>query len=90
MAKYLLAKQITGKMVITNEGEEFGRVVDLNVNELTGDIEDLIVDPNPDNAHLENLRTEDDYALIPFNSVLAVGDYLIVDKRRLFESSRNR
>jgi sporulation protein YlmC with PRC-barrel domain len=90
MAKYLLAKQITGRMVITNEGDEFGRVVDLNVNELTGDIEDLIIDPNPDNTSLENLRTEDDYVLIPFNSVLAVGDYLIVDKRRLFESSRNR
>ncbi|MEM4296012.1 MAG: PRC-barrel domain-containing protein [Candidatus Anstonellales archaeon] len=90
MAKYLLAKQITGRMVITNEGEEFGRVVDLNVNELTGDIEDLIIDPNPDNTSLEQLRTEDDYVLIPFNSVLAVGDYLIVDKRRLFESSRNR
>ncbi|MEM4331480.1 MAG: PRC-barrel domain-containing protein [Candidatus Anstonellales archaeon] len=90
MAKYLLAKQIKGRMVITNEGEEFGRVVDLNVNELTGDIEDLIIDPNPDNTSLEQLRTEDDYVLIPFNSVLAVGDYLIVDKRRLFESSRNR
>ncbi len=83
MVKYLLAKQITGKMVITNEGEDFGRVVDVNVNELTGELEDLVIDPNPDNPMIEKLRVEDDYVLIPFNSVLAVGDYVIVDKRHL-------
>ena len=84
MAKYLLAKSVTGRMVITNEGDEFGRVVDLNVNELTGEVEDLVVDPNPDNPLVEKLRSEDDSVLIPFRSVLAVGDYVIVDKRHLF------
>jgi len=90
MVKYILAKQITGKTVITNEGEDFGRVVDLNINEISGGIEDIIVDPNPDNLSIENLRNEDDYVLVPFSSVIAVGDYLIIDKRKLIESSRNR
>ena len=84
MAKYLLARSLTGKMVITNEGEDFGRVVDLNVNEITGEIEDIVVDPNPENPLVEKLREEEGHALIPFNSVLAVGDYVIVDKRNLF------
>ena len=84
MVKYLLAKNITGRMVITNEGDEFGRVVDLNVNEVSGEIEDLVVDPNPENPLVEKLRSDDDNVLIPFNSVLAVGDYVIVDKRHLF------
>lgn len=84
MVKYLLAKQVTGRMVITNEGDEFGRVVDLNLNEVTGEVEDIIVDPNPENPLIEKLREEDDHVLIPFNSVLAVGDYVIVDKRHLF------
>jgi sporulation protein YlmC with PRC-barrel domain len=90
MVKYILAKQITGKTVITNEGEDFGRIVDINVNEITGTIEDIIVDPNPDLPAIENLRTEDDYVLVPFSSVIAIGDYMIIDKRKLLESSRNR
>jgi|FaiFalDrversion3_1042247.scaffolds.fasta_scaffold06835_2 sporulation protein YlmC with PRC-barrel domain len=90
MVKYILARQITGKTVITNEGEDFGRIVDINVNEITGAIEDIIVDPNPDLPAIENLRTEDDYVLVPFSSVVAIGDYMIIDKRKLLESSRNR
>ncbi len=83
MGKYHLGRQLTGKVVITNGGGEFGRVVDLNVNELTGEIEDLVVDPNPDNPKIEKLRHEDEYILIPFNSVLAVEDYVVVDERHL-------
>ena len=83
MAKYSLARQLTGKKVITNEGEEFGRLVDINVNEITGKIEELVVEPNPDNAALENLRDEEGFILCPYDSVLAVGDFVIVEKRTL-------
>ncbi|MEW5996460.1 MAG: PRC-barrel domain-containing protein [Candidatus Micrarchaeota archaeon] len=83
MAKYSLARQLTGKKVITNEGEEFGKLVDVNINEITGKIEELVVDPSPDKANLEGLKDEEGFILCPYDSVLAVGDFIIVEKRSL-------
>lgn len=85
MVKYVVARQISGKKVITNEGEDFGRVIDLSIDEISGRISYLYVDPNPDNPMIEKLQKEDNYSLIPFDAVLAIGDYVIIDKRHLFE-----
>jgi len=83
MVKYLVARQLSGKKVITNEGEDFGRLIDLHVNEVTGKIETLVIEPNPDNSMAEKLRREDGSVQVAYDSVLAVGDYVIVDKRNL-------
>jgi sporulation protein YlmC with PRC-barrel domain len=83
MGKYTLARQLSGKKVITNDGEEFGRLVDVNINELTGKIEELIVEPNPDNKAAEDMRQEDGLLSCPYDCVLAVGDFVIIEKRSL-------
>ncbi len=83
MGKYTLARQISGKKVITNDGEEFGRLVDVNINELTGKIEELIVEPNPDNSLAEDMRQDDGLIACPYDAVLAVGDFVIIEKRSL-------
>lgn len=83
MVKYLVARQLSGRKVITNEGEDFGRLIDLNINEVTGKIDSLVIEPNPDNDVAEKLRKEDGSVQIAYDSVLAVGDYIIVDKRNL-------
>ncbi len=87
MAKFSLARQLTGKKVITNEGEEFGRLVDVNINELNGKIEELIVEPNPENKSAESLIGDEGYIMCPYDAVLAVGDFIIVEKRTLGSSS---
>lgn len=83
MGKYLIARQLSGKKVITNEGEDFGRLVDLNVNEVSGKIETLVLEPNPDSELASKMRKEDGMVLIPYESVLAVGDFVIVEKRNM-------
>ncbi|MDO8553171.1 MAG: PRC-barrel domain-containing protein [Candidatus Micrarchaeota archaeon] len=83
MTKYLIARQLSGKKVITNDGEDFGRLVDLNVNEVSGKIENLVVEPNPDSVLASKLRKEDGMVLVPYESVLAVGDFVIVEKRNM-------
>ncbi len=83
MAKYIIARQLSGKKVITNDGEDFGRLVDLNINEVTGKIEALVVEPNPDSALAGKMRKEDGMILMQYESVLAVGDFIIVDKRNV-------
>lgn len=83
MTKYLIARQLSGKKVITNDGEDFGRLVDLNVNEVSGKIENLVVEPNPDSALASKLRKEDGMVMVPYESVLAIGDFVIVEKRNM-------
>lgn len=83
MTKYLIARQLSQKKVITNDGEEFGRLVDLNINEVTGKIENLVVEPNPDNGLASKMRKDDGMIHVPYESVLAVGDYIIVEKRNM-------
>ena len=83
MGKYTLARQLSGKKVITNDGEDFGRLVDVNVNELTGKIEELVVEPNPDCPLAENLKSDEGFVLCSYDTVLAVGDFVIIEKRGL-------
>jgi sporulation protein YlmC with PRC-barrel domain len=83
MAKYLIARQLAGKKVVTNDGEDFGRLVDMNINEITGKVENLVVEPNPDNGTADKLRKEDGMVLVQYESVLAVGDFVIVEKRNM-------
>jgi sporulation protein YlmC with PRC-barrel domain len=83
MGKYLIARQLSGKKVITNDGEDFGRLVDLNINEVTGKIETLAIEPNPDSPLASKMRKDDGMVLIPYESVLAIGDYVIVEKRNM-------
>ncbi|MEW6328704.1 MAG: PRC-barrel domain-containing protein [Candidatus Micrarchaeota archaeon] len=83
MGKFVIAKQLAGKKLITNDGEEIGKLVDLTINEVTGKIDALVIEPNMDNPTARRLKKEDGNIMIPYNSVLAVSDHVIVDKKGL-------
>lgn len=83
MSKYLIARQLSGKKLVTNEGEDFGRLVDIAVNEVSGRLENLVVEPNPDSELASKLRKDDGMVHIAYESVLAVGDFIIVEKRNM-------
>ncbi|PIN95808.1 hypothetical protein COU39_03925, partial [Candidatus Micrarchaeota archaeon CG10_big_fil_rev_8_21_14_0_10_60_32] len=48
MVKYVIAKQLAGKKIITTDGEEIGRVIDLYFNTSSGKLESVLLEPNPD------------------------------------------
>ena len=83
MAKYLIARQLSSKKVITNEGEEFGRLVDVNISEATGKVETLVIEPNPDSEFAGKMKKDDGMVHIPYDSVLAISDFILVEKRNL-------
>ncbi|MFH1106652.1 MAG: PRC-barrel domain-containing protein [Candidatus Micrarchaeota archaeon] len=84
MVKYAIAKQLAGKRVITTDGEELGRVVDLYVNELSGKLESVLVEPNPDSTLALKAKKEGGgMVTIPYASVLDVKDVMVVDRRNL-------
>ncbi|MFH1200332.1 MAG: PRC-barrel domain-containing protein [Candidatus Micrarchaeota archaeon] len=84
MVKYAIAKQLAGKRVITTDGEELGRVVDLFVNELSGKLEGVLLEPNPDSTLALKAKKEGGgMVTIPYASVLDVKDVMVVDRRNL-------
>ncbi len=84
MVKYAVAKQLAGKRIITTDGEEIGRVVDLFINELTGKIETVLLEPNPDSSIAARSKKEGNgLVTVPYASVLDVKDVMVVDRRGL-------
>jgi sporulation protein YlmC with PRC-barrel domain len=83
MGKFVIAKQLAGKKLITNDGEEIGKFVDAYVSEVTGKIESLIVEPNVDNPTVRKMKREEGMLLVPYSAVLAVSDHIILDKKVL-------
>ncbi|MFA5108554.1 MAG: PRC-barrel domain-containing protein [Candidatus Micrarchaeia archaeon] len=83
MAKIVIAKQLAGKKLITNDGEELGKLIDLTVNETSGKIQHLLVEPNLDNQTARELNKEDGLLVVAYESVLAASDHIIVDKKNL-------
>ncbi|BCS91036.1 MAG: hypothetical protein ARM1_0493 [Candidatus Micrarchaeota archaeon] len=81
MAKYFLGRQLVGKRVITNDGFDLGRLLDLEVD-ATGKIQGLITEINPDSSLSGSLKAEEGQINIPYVAVVAVNDYIIVDRKR--------
>jgi len=85
--KLVIAKQLAGKKVISNEGEELGKLVDVYIQETTGKLENLLLEPNPDSVTVRQLQKEEGLVLVPYSAVMSIGDYIIVDRKVLAQPS---
>lgn len=63
-----------------SDGTDLGTLYDLIVDVNTGDILDLMVKPDPD-LNIQEFRVENDFLLLPFESVRAIKDYIVVDRK---------
>ncbi len=81
--KYTIARQLATKKVITNRGDEVGKLSDLLVNESTGEIEHLLVELDRDSKFLKSSGLKDRVIQIPYSAVTAVSDVFIVDEREI-------
>jgi sporulation protein YlmC with PRC-barrel domain len=85
MYKYTIARQLATKRVITNRGDEVGKLTDLVINEVTGEIETLLVELDRDSKIFRHSGHKDRVIEIPYSAVTAVSDVFIVDERELPE-----
>ena len=83
MYKYTIARQLATKRIITNRGDEVGRLSDLLVNEVSGEIEHLIVEVDRDSKFIRRVNPKDRVVQIPYSAVTAVSDVFIVDEREI-------
>ena len=83
MVKYAIAKQLAGKRVITTDGEELGRIIDLDVNEVGGKLTSVLLEPNPESSVAIRAKASGGVVAIPYSAVLDVKDVMVVDRRNI-------
>ena len=72
------------KQVVTKDGKKLGLIKDITFEARTGELIHLILKnltTCTDNLSLE--RTKDKEALVPYNSVIAIGDFVVVSEEDL-------
>lgn len=83
MYKYTIARQLATKRVITNRGDEVGKLVDLLIEESSGDIKALLVEVDRDSKIAKKVEAKDRIIEVPYSAVTAVSDVFIVDEREI-------
>ncbi len=79
------SKSLLGKTVVTKSGKKFGEVGNITFETRTGELMQLVL-KNP-SSFIGALNLEQDKRgnyLIPFGSVMAVGDFVVVAEEDLF------
>lgn len=75
---------ILGKMIVTKEGKRLGFVKDLIFETVSGEIINLAIkDPTPYTRNINLEKTNTNELLIPYNSIIAIGDFVIVSEEDL-------
>lgn len=77
-------KDVLGKLVVTKEGKRLGLVKDISFETNTGELIQIVMkDPT---VYTKNLNLEfsvNKEALIPYNSIIAIGDFVVVSEEDL-------
>ena len=77
-------KNVLGKMVVTKEGKQLGFINDITFETRSGELIHLLV-KNP-TIHTQTLnleRANTGEVLIPHNSIVAIGDFVVVSEEDL-------
>lgn len=79
----ILAKELHGKTVISEEGKMFGKVHDITADVSTGELINLIIEPTKYlTSHFENVISDErGRILLPFSAVGAIGDFVLINEK---------
>lgn len=77
-------KTLLGKQLVTKEGKKLGVIKDITFEIRTGELIQLIIkDLTTYTSNLSLERTQNKEALIPYNTVIAIGDFIVVSEEDL-------
>ncbi len=75
---------VLGKMIVTKEGKRLGFVKDISFETNSGELINLILKDSTSYTKELNLeKTQTNEFLIPYNSIIAVGDFVVVSEEDL-------
>ena len=77
-------KLVLGKMVVTKEGKRLGFVKDITFETRSGELLNLLIkDTTPYTRNLNLEKTSSKDLLIPYNAIIAIGDFVVVSEEDL-------
>lgn len=77
-------KEIIGRLVVTKEGKRLGFVADITFEARTGELIQIILkEPTIYTRNLNLEKTSHDEILVPYNSIIAIGDFVVVSEEDL-------
>jgi sporulation protein YlmC with PRC-barrel domain len=77
-------REIVGKPVVTKEGKKLGNVKDITFETRTGELIHVLLDGTTTYANQLNLElSQDREVLVPYNSIIAIGDFVVVSEEDL-------
>ena len=77
----ILAENLSGKAVMGSDGAELGPLYNITMNLKTGELDELVVQPDEDlPAGLDLHRDEFGRIRVPVSDVQAVKDYIVVQR----------
>ncbi|MBP1929572.1 sporulation protein YlmC with PRC-barrel domain [Methanolinea mesophila] len=75
----VLARSLSRKKIVTNEGKVIGTLKNLVVDFDTGQVVDLVVYPDP-SFDTTGYRVEGDRLFVSFEAVKDIKDFIVVDR----------
>ncbi len=77
-------KELMGRLVVTKEGKRLGLAKDITFETRTGELIQLLIkDATPYARSLNLEQSSDKEIVIPFNSIVATGDFIVVSEEDL-------
>jgi sporulation protein YlmC with PRC-barrel domain len=77
-------KEILSKMVVTKEGKRLGFVCDVSFETHSGELIHLVLrEPTAYTRNLDLEKSSDGEFLIPYASIIAIGDFIVVSEEDL-------
>lgn len=75
---------VLSKMVVTKDGKRLGFVKDITFETQSGELINLVLkDVTHYTKNLNLEKTESGETLIPYNSIIAIGDFVVVSEEDL-------
>ncbi|MBX4211953.1 PRC-barrel domain-containing protein [Candidatus Pacearchaeota archaeon] len=77
-------KELMSKLVVTKEGKRLGFVKDVTFETKTGELIQLVLkDATPYTRNLNLEISQGKEALIPYNTIIAIGDFVVISEEDL-------
>ncbi len=77
--KAVLARSLSRKQIMTNDGKAIGELRNLMVDFETGQLTDLVIEPD-ESFDTTGYQMDGDRMLVPFESVRDIKDFIVVDR----------
>jgi sporulation protein YlmC with PRC-barrel domain len=77
-------KEVLNKSVVTKEGKKLGIVKDITFETRTGELIHIVLkDMTPYSNQLNLEKSNQGEILIPYNAIIAIGDFVVVSEEDL-------